>query len=279
MEYYTYPTHDDYLAHYGVLGMKWGVRRYQNKDGSLTPAGEKHRDKREARQAAKHDKAVAKQRQKALEKARATKAANKVAAEKAAAEAAKRQKMIDKGLISPKKMTTEELNEALKRKEAIKKYNDKVLETSTMKRFMSKAWNDAVVPGLTEGGKRFISDFTTKKLKELTGLDAPSEYEKLKKANEMSKWKKEIAENKDWFDNRKAEAALAKSKREKEIAENNLTKFNKERDLAESQKNYQDYLDGKRDSYNGGNNSKKKDKNNQNQNQNKDKDKDKNKNK
>lgn len=29
------------LAHYGVLGMKWGVRRYQNKDGSLTKAGKK----------------------------------------------------------------------------------------------------------------------------------------------------------------------------------------------------------------------------------------------
>lgn len=30
------------LKHYGVLGMKWGVRRYQNKDGSLTTAGKKH---------------------------------------------------------------------------------------------------------------------------------------------------------------------------------------------------------------------------------------------
>ena len=29
------------LYHHGILGMRWGIRRYQNKDGSLTPEGRK----------------------------------------------------------------------------------------------------------------------------------------------------------------------------------------------------------------------------------------------
>lgn len=33
----------EFLYHHGIKGMKWGVRRYQNKDGSLTPAGKKRK--------------------------------------------------------------------------------------------------------------------------------------------------------------------------------------------------------------------------------------------
>ena len=36
------------IYHWGIKGMKWGVRRYQNKDGTLTPAGIRRYAKQDA---------------------------------------------------------------------------------------------------------------------------------------------------------------------------------------------------------------------------------------
>ena len=38
---YVYQNGELYLAHHGILGMHWGIRRFQNKDGSLTAVGRK----------------------------------------------------------------------------------------------------------------------------------------------------------------------------------------------------------------------------------------------
>lgn len=57
------------LYHHGIKGMKWGVRRYQNADGSLTPAGKKRQEKQFKKEEKKYDKAYRKNYYKAYNQA------------------------------------------------------------------------------------------------------------------------------------------------------------------------------------------------------------------
>ena len=59
---------DGEIYHWGVKGQRWGVRRYQNPDGSITPAGQKRLEKADQRWAKKKTDKITSQAKKASQR-------------------------------------------------------------------------------------------------------------------------------------------------------------------------------------------------------------------
>ena len=56
------------LQHHGILGQKWGIRRFQNPDGSLTPRGQARLDRKDEKWASTKGEKVRKKIQKLVSK-------------------------------------------------------------------------------------------------------------------------------------------------------------------------------------------------------------------
>ncbi len=146
----------DELYHHGVLGMKWGRRRYQNKDGSLTPAGKKRANK------------LLKQYSKVTGK--------KIIIKKKTVEGNHEEKTI-------KDMTNEELKSrttrmnlesdyinAKTRLSSLTKKPETKQQVSKGKQFTNKVMKEVVGPSAVQAGKTVLQDWLTKVGKEYAGL-------------------------------------------------------------------------------------------------------------
>lgn len=164
------------LSHHGIKGQKWGVRRFQNKDGSLTKAGGKRYNGSDYKPRKNVIKEVG-DKVKTYKKKQNLKKARKIAAEKKVA-AEQRKKDVEAGRLSAKQMTTEELNARMERLNLEKRYKQLLNETDPPtkavtegKSFVKKIWETGVQPAVADATKQVLKDVLVKKASERLGLN------------------------------------------------------------------------------------------------------------
>lgn len=220
----TTNTYPDELQHWGIKGMKWGIRRFQNKDGSLTPAGRKrYDDDGDSSKSSEHPK----------------KAPHEMTGKDY-----KKMKIED--------MTDEELARAINRSRAEQVYSQLNPEpVSKGKVLAEKFLNEALIPVAVNAGKNFMDKQMNKIIDKALADNTPkSALDKLKDEAATLKVKEEIAKYKDSIskigkdtkselDKVTEEYNLAKKKQELEELQNGGSEYSKKKaeyDMAKLQK-------------------------------------------
>ena len=211
---------DAELYHYGIRGMRWGIRRYQNKDGTLTAAGKKRAAKLES----KYEKVTGKK----LNSTSETHSNSSV-----------------KKTISD--MPDDELRTKTARLQSERNYLDLQKQISSLdppqiskgRAFVNSLGKDVLKPVAIDAGKKLLGDYVKKqgaKALGLTSKEVDDGIGELKKEFTSLNYKKQINELNKYFDNEeKAKAEAEKTKAEADVegsraSEPKVTKPKKDRE-------------------------------------------------